>query len=307
VNSATARTGPNRWAASRLRQRPLRWTFGTVTVTLLDGRALAARRAPEIARRAAGVAYHRGRAPTLLLLAFADDAGHAAHVDGKLRACAAAGIDAVLLLIAPGTATAGVSGALAQAIDTSRPDAVFVQIPFPDGIDGDVVAAAIPYDADVDIMSPSRIAQYRRTPGEAPPVTITAATLLLAEHGVSVDGRRGLVVAEPSPFADMFAEELARHGADMSLVDPTSRELEEQVRAAGVVVAAVGRPGMLRSDALAPGAIALDIGYFNEGGRGDIDTAPGVEHLRAIMPVPGGVGPMTVSALLERVVLFAGG
>jgi methylenetetrahydrofolate dehydrogenase (NADP+) / methenyltetrahydrofolate cyclohydrolase len=278
-----------------------------MTVTLLDGRALAARRAPEIARRAAGVNGHRGRAPTLLLLAFADDAGHAAHVDGKLRACAAAGIDAVPLLIAPGTATAGVTGALAQAIDTSRPDAVFVQIPFPDMFDGDVVAAAIPPDADIDIMSPSRIAQYMSTPGEAPPVTITAALLLLNEQDVSVHARRGLVVAERSPFADMFAEELARHGAHMRLVHPTSRELEEEVRAAELIVAAAGRSGWLRSDALAAGAIALDIGYFNEGGRGDIDIAPGIEHLHAIMPVPGGVGPMTVSALLERVVEFAEG
>jgi methylenetetrahydrofolate dehydrogenase (NADP+) / methenyltetrahydrofolate cyclohydrolase len=278
-----------------------------MTVTVLDGRALAARRAPEIARRAAAVARHRGRAPTLLLMAFADDAGHAAHVPGKLRACAAAGIDALPLLIASGTVTPGVSSALAQAIDTSEPDAVFVQVPFPDAIDGDVVAAAIPFDADVDIMSPSRIAEYTSTPGALPPVTISAALLLLSEHGISVDGRRGVVVAEPSPFADIFAEELARHGAHMTVLDPSSPGLEEQVRAAGLVVAAAGRPAMLRSDALAAGAIALDIGYFNEGGRGDINTAPGIDHLRAIMPVPGGVGPMTVSALLERVVQFAGG
>jgi methylenetetrahydrofolate dehydrogenase (NADP+) / methenyltetrahydrofolate cyclohydrolase len=280
----------------------------TVSTITLDGSRLAARRAAGIAAGAAAVLLRRGRAPRLLLLAVADKRGRVPHVAAKLRACAAAGIEVVPLMIDAGTTTPGAQRALTAAIAEWRPDAVFVQLPLPAGINEEAITSAIPADSDVDIMSPERVQRYMATPGELPALTISAALLLLEAHAVSIRGRRGALVAEESAFSLMFREALSRSGAQMEpLVAPASADVAAQVSRAELVVVAAGQPGLLHTGMLTRGAVALDIGYFNEGGRGDIDVAPGIEHLAAIMPVPGGVGPMTVSALLERVVQFSSG
>ena len=274
---------------------------------VLDGRALAALRAPAIARDATAMLARRGRAPTLLLVAFADAAGRAPHVQGKLRACSAVGVNAVPLVVATGTLPLDAMAAMQRAITTHQPDGVFVQVPFPDDFDGTPLLDAIPVAADVDIMTQARTTDYLTGASDLPPVTVTAALELLDAHAVSVHGLHGVMVAEDSPFTGMFVEALRRRGARMAqALHPDATDLEERVGEAGLVVAAAGRPGLLRADRLAPGAIAIDAGYFNPGGLGDIDVSGGVAHLGALMPVPGGIGPMTVSALVARVVEFGG-
>ncbi|HET7042428.1 MAG TPA: hypothetical protein VFI13_10430, partial [Gemmatimonadales bacterium] len=187
-----------------------------------------------------------------------------------------------------------------------RFDGVFVQFPFPADIDGDAFAAAIPAKLDVDVMAPRGVDRYMAGETGLPPVTVTAALLLLDAYGVSVTGRRGLVIGEESPFTAMFREALARRGAEMDAVlRPNMTGLARRVGEAGLVVVAAARPGIVRSESLAEGAVAVDVGYFNPGGRGDIDVSGGTNHLAALAPVPGGIGPMTVSALLERVVEFS--
>jgi methylenetetrahydrofolate dehydrogenase (NADP+) / methenyltetrahydrofolate cyclohydrolase len=277
-----------------------------VSTITLDGTSLATRRADGIAAGAAAVVMRRGRAPRLLLMAAADERGRVPHAAAKLRACAAAGIEVVPLIIDAGASTPSAQHALSAAIAEWRPDAVFVQLPLPAGIREEAITSVIPAESDVDIMSPERVQRYMAAPGELPALTISAALLLLEAHAVSLAGRRGVLVAEESSFSLMFREALSRMGAYMEpLVAPASVDVRSRVSRADLVVVAAGQPGLLHTGMLARGTVALDIGYFNEGGRGDIDVSPGIEHLAAIMPVPGGVGPMTVSALLERVVQFA--
>jgi methylenetetrahydrofolate dehydrogenase (NADP+)/methenyltetrahydrofolate cyclohydrolase len=271
---------------------------------ILDGRALAARRAPLIARRAAAVTAQRGRAPTLLLMAFRDADGRVPHVAGKLRACEAVDLDAVPLVIDSTDDTRAALRALHAAVAEHSPDAVFVQVPCPAAIDGAALEAAIPPDSDVDVMSPPRFAQYMRDATQQPPVTVTAALLLLDDAGIDVAGMHGVVIADDAPFTAMLGEAFERRGARIARVDPAADAAATAGRADLVIVAAA-RPGLLAARAIAQGSVAIDVGYFNPGGRGDIDTASGIDHLRAIIPVPGGIGPMTVSALLERVVDFA--
>lgn len=279
-----------------------------MSVQILDGRRLAAVRAPLIAERAAAVWQARGYAPRLLLMAFADERGVVPHVEAKLRACRAAGIDAVPVLLDAGAGSDEALHTLQDAIRAHAPDGVFVQVPFPAGMDGGVVASAIPVDADVDVMTPQRYAAYMNATQDLPPLTVTAALLLLDAHGVQVRGRRGVVVADESPFSLMLSTALQRRGAVMQpVLDPVAAGAAHVVESADLVVVAAGRPALLDAGALVPGCVAIDVGYFNEGGRGDIDTSQGADHLGALMPVPGGVGPMTVSALLERVVQFAEG
>ena len=274
--------------------------------TVLDGARLAERRAPLIAQRAARVRSQRGRPPAVALLAFRDERGSVPHIGGKIRRGAAAGIEVIPIIIEPGT---GADETTRMMLDTAAEravDAVFVQFPYPEGFDGDALAAAIPMALDIDVMTPMRIARFMNGSDTLPPVTVTAALQLLDAYDVSITGRSGIVIADESPFALMFRGALERRGAEMApLVDPAAAGLVERVHAAELVIAAAGVPDIIRAAMIATGAVAIDVGYFNPGGRGDIDLSEGTAHLRAISPVPGGIGPMTVSALLERVVEFA--
>jgi methylenetetrahydrofolate dehydrogenase (NADP+) / methenyltetrahydrofolate cyclohydrolase len=259
-----------------------------------------------IAGRAAAVFDRRGRPPRLVIVAFRDGHGRVPHVDRKIRMCAAAGIAVTPLVIPSGVHTHDALARMRRVLDDGLFDGVFVQFPFPAAIDGGAFASAIPVALDVDIMTPVRSARFMSGIDTLPPVTVSAGLLLLEEYDVSIDGRRGIVVADESPFSLMFRAALVMRGAEMSgLVAPTAPDLDQRVHDAGLVVVAAGTPGLVRSATLSRGAVAIDAGYFNPGGHGDIDLSGGIEHLAAIAPVPGGIGPVTVSALLERVVLFA--
>jgi methylenetetrahydrofolate dehydrogenase (NADP+) / methenyltetrahydrofolate cyclohydrolase len=276
-----------------------------MNVAVLDGSRLSVQRRAAIASSAADVLLRRGQPPALLLVAFEDAQGRVPHVARKMRESRELGIHTALLAIAPDQSTADVSAVMRRAMAEHEPDAVFVQVPIPDGLDSDAIVSEIPPHLDVDVMSPVRVAGYIDSAAELPPVTITAAMTLLDAYDVRTAARYGVVIADESPFARMFQEALIRRGThSVELISPSDAELHQLTRRAGLVVAAAGIPWLLKSSELSPGTVALDIGYFNGGGRGDIEV-DGIDHLAAIMPVPGGVGPMTVSALLERVVDFA--
>ena len=277
-----------------------------MTALILDGAGLARRRQRMIAERAAAVCARRGYAPSFILVAFGDEQGHARHVSRKQRMGVEAGVDLTPLIVAPRAQTGDAIVGLRRLMAARPFDGIFLQFPFPDTIDGDALADVVPVELDVDIMTPVRTARYMNGTEDLPPVTVSAALLLLEEYAVSIEGRHGIVVAEDHPFSRMLHAALARRGADMrNLVDPAAPDLDEHIRAADLVVVSAGMPGLVLSTNIASGAVAIDVGYFNPGGRGDIDLSGGIDHLAALCPVPGGIGPMTISALLERVVLFA--
>jgi methylenetetrahydrofolate dehydrogenase (NADP+)/methenyltetrahydrofolate cyclohydrolase len=274
-------------------------------VIVLDGAALARGGAANVGDRAAAVAERRGRPPRLLLVAFGDG-GHAPHVDRKVRAGARMNAEIVPLILPLDSSTAAARASVAARVGDLDPDAVFLQFPFPIAIEADQLAAAVPEALDVDVMTPGRVERYFAGDDDLPPVTVTAALELLAGYAVDVRGLDGVVVAEASPFASMFREALARSGARMSpLISPDADGLADVLHRFGLVVVAAARPRLVRSTDLAPGTIAIDVGYFNPGAVGDIDMRDGVGHLAAIAPVPGGIGPMTIHSLIERTVAFA--
>ncbi len=274
---------------------------------ILDGRLLAERRLPALRDRASRVRDLRGTPPRLLLVAFAGADGRAPWVSRKVRAGAEAGVDVRPLVLPADTETQGAAAALDRAVSDSRPDAILLQVPFPPDIDLDVLVAAVPPEADVDVMRPARFQAFMAGRLDRPPATVAAVLALLEDGPVDVRGRAGVVIGEEMPFTAMLREALARRGARVIIVPAESGELEERLADATLVVTFVNRVGAVRSSDLASGAVVIDGGYFNPGGRGDLDVSEGVDHLEALAPVPGGVGPMTVSVLLEGVIVAAEG
>lgn len=274
---------------------------------ILDGRLLAERRLPALRDRAKRVRDLRGAPPQLLLMAFAGADGRAPWVSRKARAGAEAGVDVQLLVLPADTETQGAVAALERATEDPCPDGILLQTPFPPDIDLDVLVAAVSPEADVDVMRPERFQDFMAGRLDRPPATVAAVLALLEDGRVDVRGRAGVVIGEEVPFTAMLREALARRGAQVIIVPAESGELEGRLADATLVVTSVNRVGAVRSTDLAPGAVVVDGGYFNPGGRGDVDLSGGVDHLEALVPVPGGVGPMTVSTLLEGVVAAAEG
>jgi len=268
---------------------------------ILDGRALAAARAPTL-RACVQRLGSAGRRPHLFLLAFAGPDGRAPWIEGKLRACREAGVEVTSPVLHEGSTTGDARAALEEALAGGDIDGVFVQFPFPDTVDGDALAASIPRAVDIDVMGPHSVRAFLRGAGGRPPLTVAGTLALLDAHAVRLEERIGLVVGGAVPFNRMFAEALGRRGARMTLVAPDTPELPARLADADLVVASAARPGILRSGDMAAGSVVIDGGYFNPGGRGDVDVSGGTDHLEALAPVPGGIGPMTVSALVEAVI-----
>ena len=281
------------------------------TPIILDGRRLSRERAPGLAARAARIARERGWPPRLALVAFAQEDGRAPFAERKLEACEEAGVQVAARVLSGRATTDEVRRAIAELLEVAGPgggalDGVFLEFPFPPGVDERAVMASVPESLDIDVMTEGRIHRYLEEGLGPPPLTVAAGLELLDRYRVDVAGLDGLVVGEDSSFTRMFAAALARRGARMRpITSADAPDLDQRIDEAQLVVAVAGRPGRIRAGSLAPGAVAIDVGYFNPGGRGDIDLSGGITHLTALAPVPGGIGPMTVSMLIERIIEFA--
>lgn len=270
---------------------------------ILDGVRLARQRQLMLADRVRRIAERRGDPPRLALVAFADDDGGAPFAARKARAANAIGVELVPLILPHDTTTAAAQHAVRTLLAMGSWDGVFVEFPYPPAVEGDAVERLIPEEADLDIMTPARMQRYLDGLDPHPPLTIAATLELLDAYDVAIAGRRGIVIAETSPFALSFGEALARRGAEMRPpVSPDAHDLDDHLRDAQLVVVSAARPGLIPTTKLAGGAVAIDVGYFNPGGSGDLDTTHGIEHLAAIAPVPGSIGPMTISMLLQRLI-----
>ena len=273
-----------------------------MALLILDGRVLARTRAIKLRRRAQAVTSVRGTCPRLLLLAFQGPGGRVPWVSKKIRACDAAGIQIDLLVLDGEADTVKACTALERALERTDPDGVFLQIPFPSGVDGNALISVIPPLCDVDTVSPQAMTEYLSGRTGRPPLTVAAGLALLEAYGLRFGGHPGVVVGDLTPFNRMFARALEGRGARTEVVSPAATDLSDYLSAASLVVTSAAQPGVVRSTSLAGGAVAVDGGYYNPGGQGDFDISGGVEHLRALAPVPGGIGPMTVSMLVEAVI-----
>lgn len=268
---------------------------------ILEGGRLAGRRATELAGRAAGVTAAKGRAPALALIAPGLPDSPSPHVGIKQRAARAVGVDTRIRSIPPDAPTGSVREAVLEVAADPGVDGIFVQYPLPEGVDEQAVFDAIPPERDVDVLSAAEFRRFVQDSGPAP-ATAAAGFLILDEHSVDLRGRTVRVVGEPSTLQEAFEVMAGRRGAHvLDRVSPGDPALAAALARTQVAVALIGRPGALDARLLPAAAIAIDGGYFNPGGRGDVD-ATRANHLGGLVPVPGGLGPMTVSVLLERTI-----
>jgi len=279
-----------------------------VSARILDGRAVAAEVLAEVGVRAERLRA-RGVVPCLAVVLVGDDPASAIYVRNKGRRAAEVGIETRDLRLPASTSE---SDLLARVDALARDPAVhgiLVQLPLPPGIDARRVLEAIPPDKDVDGFHPENLGRLVIGDPRLVPCTPAGCMRLLAHTGIDLCGKRAVVVGRSNIVGKPMAHLLLQADATVTIAHSRTRDLPRVVGEADVVVAAAGRPGLVRGAWIREGAVVLDVGINRVEGRltGDVEFAAAAERAAWITPVPGGVGPMTIACLMENVVQAAEG
>ena len=290
-----------------------------MTAEVLDGKAIAA----DLRRRVAGVVAARvaagRRAPGLATVLVGDDPASHIYVGNKRKACEEAGIRSIHHEL-PGDVSGVDLVALVAGLDRDpEVDGILVQMPLPAHIDQDAVLAEISAGKDVDgltAVNAGYLGQGRIGVREAldlepdqplvglVPCTPAGVIEILDRSGVELEGAVSVVIGRSILVGRPMASLLVNASATVTVCHSRTRDLAAACREADVLIAAVGRPEMVRADWVKPGATVVDVGMnrTDAGLVGDVATAEVAEVAARITPVPGGVGPMTIAMLLANTV-----
>lgn len=279
-------------------------TAATTAARVLDGRALSERVLDGLARRAAALAP-AGVIPCLGVVLVGDDPASAVYVKAKTKAAAKIGVRTVDHHL-PATASTAEVVAVVAALDVDPTvDGILVQLPLPKGIDEAAVLAAVSARKDVDGFHPENLGLLLVGRPRFVACTPRGCMHLLAESGVALAGKRAVVIGRSTTVGKPMAQLLLAADCTVTMAHSRTRDLASVLADAEIVVAAVGREGLVRGEWIRPGAVVIDVG-INRGAdgklRGDVDYEPAAARASAITPVPGGVGPMTIACLMENVV-----
>ncbi|MGW4981836.1 bifunctional 5,10-methylenetetrahydrofolate dehydrogenase/5,10-methenyltetrahydrofolate cyclohydrolase [Streptomyces mirabilis] len=271
---------------------------------LMDGAGLARRIVEETAKRAAALTGRTGMAPCLATVLVGEDPASVTYVRMKQNRSRKAGIESRHVALPADTTTAELVDTLKALSDDPTVHGILLQHPVGPHIDERAAFEAIAPEKDVDgVTLSSYSAMSFGLPGF---VSCTPGGImrLLDAYDVDPAGRRAVVVGRSAILGKPVGMLLLGRDATVTYCHSRTTGLSSVVREADIVVAAVGRPRLIRGEDIKPGAVVIDAGY-NSGNVGDVDFDTARERARLITPVPGGVGPMTIAVLLEQTVTGA--
>lgn len=274
---------------------------------VLDGRAVAAAMRAEVATDAAAFASEHGRAPALATVLIGDDPASAVYVASKRKACGEVGIESVHHQLRGDASRTDVLDLIDTLNADSRVDGILCQLPLPDQLDPLEVTNRIDPAKDVDgltVASAGRLALG--LPGLRP-CTPAGVMHLLDQAGTRVAGASATVIGRSNLFGKPMAALLTAANATVTLAHSRTPDLPAACRRADILIAAVGRPQMVGREWIKPGATVIDVGInrTDDGLVGDVDFTAASQVARAVTPVPGGMGPLTIASLLRNTVLAA--
>jgi methylenetetrahydrofolate dehydrogenase (NADP+)/methenyltetrahydrofolate cyclohydrolase len=283
-----------------------------MTAAVIDGKAFAAGLRERVAAVVPAFRSATGRAPGLAVVLVGEDPASAVYVRSKGKATLAAGMASFEHRLDAATAQEDLLALIARLNADEAVDGILVQLPLPPQIDEKAVLAALDPDKDVDgfhVINAGRLAV-----GEdgMVPCTPLGCLMLLKERLGDLSGLDAVVIGRSNIVGKPMAQLLIRESCTVTVAHSRTRDLPEVVRRADIVIAAVGRPEMVKGDWLKPGATVIDVGInridAGEGKTklvGDVDFASAGAVAGAITPVPGGVGPMTIAVLLRNCLVAA--
>lgn len=278
---------------------------------IIDGKAVAERIRQEIATEVEQMVQQHNLRPGLATVLVGTDPASQTYVSMKRKACAEAGIESFGHELSADSTQDYVLGVVRELNADPRVHGILVQLPLPKHIDEEAILNAISIEKDVDGFHPLNIGRLSMK-GRDPlfmPCTPLGCMVLLEEAGAKFDGANAVVLGRSNIVGLPAAMMLLKRNATVSIVHSRSKDLAGMCREADILVAAVGRPHMVKADWIKPGALVIDVGVnrIDDPSRksgyrlvGDVDYEAAKDVAGAITPVPGGVGPMTIAMLLQN-------
>jgi methylenetetrahydrofolate dehydrogenase (NADP+)/methenyltetrahydrofolate cyclohydrolase len=284
----------------------------TANGKIIDGKAFAAALRHRIAEQVQVVKTRHGVTPGLAVVLVGDNPASKVYVKNKGEQTKESGMASFEHKLPAGTGQAELLALVDRLNKDPAVNGILVQLPLPKQIDPQAVINAIDPDKDVDgfhVVNAGRLA----TGGDGMvPCTPLGCLLLLKDRLGDLTGRRAIVVGRSNIVGKPMAQLLLNENCTVTIAHSRTRDLAAECRRAEIVVAAVGKPEMVRGDWIAPGATVIDVGINRvDAGNGktrlvgDVAYAEALPHAGAITPVPGGVGPMTIACLLRNTLAAA--
>ena len=272
----------------------------------LDGKLLAREVEGRLKRLVESSAEAAGRPPGLAVLRVGDDPASAVYVANKEKACGRIGVASFGAHLAADTPQTELLSAIEDLNADPRVDGILLQLPLPSGLDEGPLLQAIDPQKDADGLHTLNLGRLLK--GESGPRSCTPAGVMamLRSQGIEPEGKRAVVIGRSILVGQPMALMLQAANATVTVVHSRTTDLAAHTREAEIVVVAAGRPGIIGAEHVSPGAAVVDVGIHRkpEGGLcGDV-RAEEVDPIAAVLsPVPGGVGPMTVTMLLVNTVV----
>ena len=281
-----------------------------MSATILSGTETAAVVRGEVADRVATLGK-AGKQVGLATILVGDDAPSQIYVRNKHRAAQKAGMISIDRHLPETASQTDIESVIAELNADDQVDGIILQLPLPDGLDAEGAVETIQPTKDADGLHPFNLGLLvMGRPGPLP-ATPGGIMRILAHYDIATAGRTAVVVGRSFLVGRPMALLLGQKGVDATVTQAHSRtpNLAEVCRQADILVAAVGRPQIIDSDYVKPGATVIDVGINRDGEKlvGDVDFDAVLEIAGAITPVPGGVGPMTIASLLANTVALAEG
>ena len=281
--------------------------------TIIDGKVLSLSLKEEMKGRMAALESEYGRRPCLVVIIVGNNPASRSYVTGKIKAAAFVGMDSRLVELPEDISESALLDTIAGLNADDAVDGILVQLPLPKHINEDRVIDAISIEKDVDGFHPGNVARLWLGRPCIVPCTPKGIIKMIETTGIGISGKKAVVVGRSNIVGKPVAKLLLDRNATVTIAHSRTADLPAVCREADILVAAVGRPQMITADMVKPGAVVIDVGINRipcikedgtEGSRlvGDVDFASVSEVAGFITPVPGGVGPMTITMLMENTI-----
>ena len=278
---------------------------------IIDGKAFAAKLTARLAEVVQGL-DSAITPPALAVVLVGEDAASAVYVRNKIRTTEACGMKSIEHRLPATTSQEELLDLITRLNNDDGVDGILVQLPLPPQIDADAVINAINPEKDVDGFHVVNVGRLGAGLPSLVPCTPFGSLMLLKDTLGDLSGLNAVIIGRSNIVGKPMAQLLLAENCTTTIAHSRSKDLPAIARNADIVVAAVGRPQMVKGDWIKPGAVVIDVGINRidtEDGKtrlvGDVDFAAISPHAAAITPVPGGVGPMTIACLLRNTLLAA--
>ena len=272
---------------------------------ILDGKQLSQELKDEMRQEVDALAKEYGRRPCLMVVIVGNNPASQSYVRGKIKDTEYVGFDGSLVSLPEDVTEDALIAEIERLNQNELVDGILVQLPLPKHISEDRVIASISPEKDVDGFHATNVARLWLNQPCIVPCTPKGVIVMLDRAGIEITGKNAVVVGRSNIVGKPVAKLLLDRNATVTIAHSRTKNLKEVCRQADILVAAVGRPLMLTADYIKPGAAVIDVGINRlEDGRlvGDVDFEGAKAIAGAITPVPGGVGPMTITMLMRNTI-----